>query len=118
MGNPKTHVVEPTQLPNIAIGMNDTEPALDSITPLAIPQPELLLILGSGLGHIADTIDQATSILTNLTNALNSDKAIHANDLAVSRVALLQFSRMVKADQAENQTAYFEVNVMISSDVK
>ena len=44
--------------------MNDTQPALDYLAPREIPSPELLLILGSGLGSIADAVNNSTVIST------------------------------------------------------
>ncbi|MBX2820308.1 MAG: purine-nucleoside phosphorylase [Rhodothermaceae bacterium] len=44
--------------------MNDTQPALEYLAPYNLPTPEVLLILGSGLGSIADTIDSSQVIST------------------------------------------------------
>ena len=49
--------------------MNDTDAALDYLASLIQKTPEILLILGSGLGHLADTVENATVISTkNIPN--------------------------------------------------
>ncbi|RDD44469.1 Adhesion G-protein coupled receptor D1 [Trichoplax sp. H2] len=52
--------------------------------------------------------EQATNLLTNLTGVLNTDEQIKADDLAVSRLALLQLSQNVDMKATTNHSTYFQ----------
>lgn len=56
--------MELTKLSYIALSMSDTKAALNYLAPLVTRPPEILMILGSGLGHVADTVDAATTVST------------------------------------------------------
>ncbi|EDV26166.1 uncharacterized protein TRIADDRAFT_55994 [Trichoplax adhaerens] len=57
---------------------------------------------------INTSAEQATNLLTNLTGVLNTDKQIKADDLAVSRLALLQLSQNVDMKATTNHSTYFQ----------